>query len=113
MMMHRQPEQPVLTIRRATRDDVASIVRMLADDPLGQLREAYDEPLPDPYYAAFVRIDADRHHQLVVAEVGRQVIGTLHLTFLPSLSFRGGTRAQIESVRVDRAFRNQGIGQAL
>ena len=113
IMMHRQPEQPVVTIRRATRDDVAHIVRLLADDALGQLREAYAEPLPNAYYAAFARIDADQQHQLVVAEAGHNVIGTLHLTFLPSLSFQGGTRAQIESVRVDQAFRNQGIGQAL
>ncbi len=94
-MHHEQPGQPKFTIRGATRGDVASIVRLLADDQLGEQREADDEPLPDSYYAAFARIDADQHHQLVVAEVGHNVIGTLHLTFLPSLSFRGGTRAQI------------------
>jgi GNAT superfamily N-acetyltransferase len=58
-------------------------------------------------------MDGDPNHQLVVAEIEGHVIGTLHLTFLPSLSFRGGTRAQIESVRVDQGFRNQGIGEAL
>lgn len=102
-----------LTIRCATRADVPAIVHLLADDPLGQQRERDIEPLPESYYAAFAAIDADPRHELVVVEHGGAVIGTLQLTFLPSLSFQGGTRAQIESVRVDRAYRGQGIGQHL
>jgi GNAT superfamily N-acetyltransferase len=47
---------------------------------------------------------------LIVAEQGGEVIGTLHLMFLPSISFQGGLRAQVESVRVDRRYQNQGIG---
>jgi GNAT superfamily N-acetyltransferase len=38
------------------------------------------------------------------------VIGTLHLIFLPSISYQGGTRAQVESVRVAKRLRGQGIG---
>jgi GNAT superfamily N-acetyltransferase len=30
--------------------------------------------------------------------------------FLPSLSFQGGLRAQVESVRVDKPYQGQGIG---
>jgi GNAT superfamily N-acetyltransferase len=33
--------------------------------------------------------------------------------FLPSISFQGGLRAQVESVRVDRRFQGQGIGSAM
>jgi ribosomal protein S18 acetylase RimI-like enzyme len=33
--------------------------------------------------------------------------------YLPSISFQGGLRAQIESVRVDKRFQNQGIGSAM
>jgi ribosomal protein S18 acetylase RimI-like enzyme len=33
--------------------------------------------------------------------------------FLPSLSYQGGLRAQIESVRVDRKYQNQGIGSRM
>jgi GNAT superfamily N-acetyltransferase len=41
------------------------------------------------------------------------VIGTLHLIFLPSLSYQGGLRAQVESVRVDKRFQSQGIGSQM
>ena len=35
-----------VTIRRARRDDVEIIVRMLADDALGSARERIEDPLP-------------------------------------------------------------------
>lgn len=102
-----------LVFRRARRADVAEIVRLLADDPLGRERERYTEPLPEAYYAAFAAIDADPRHQLVVAELDGAVVGTLQLTVLPSLSFQGRPRAQVESVRVDERLRSRGIGRAL
>ena len=109
--------QPVasaqLSIRRATRADVPAIVRLLADDPLGQQRERYADPLPTSYYAAFESIDQDRRNELVVVERQGEVVGTLQLTFLPYLTYQGGTRAQIEAVRVDRRFRSHGLGQQL
>lgn len=102
-----------LTIRRATRADVPAIVRMLADDPLGQTRERFADPLPDSYYVAFAAIDADPRHELVVIEAAGAVVGTLHLTLLPYLTHQGGMRAQIEAVRVARHARSHGIGQIL
>ena len=99
--------------RLATRADLPSIVRMLADDDLGSQREKFEEPLPEPYYSAFEQIDDDPNHELVVAERDGEVIGTLHLMFLPSVSFQGGLRAQVESVRVDRRFQSQGIGSQM
>jgi len=71
--------------RLARRDDLPSIVRMLADDDLGSQRERYEEPLPKPYYGAFEKIKHDSNHELIVAELNGEVIGTLHLTFLPSI----------------------------
>jgi GNAT superfamily N-acetyltransferase len=105
--------QQNILFRLATREDVPSIVRMLADDELGSQRERYEEPLPDSYYSAFDLIDSDRNHELIVAEREGEVMGTLHLMFLPSLSFRGGLRAQVESVRVDKHYRGQGIGSQM
>ena len=102
-----------LTFRLARREDVPAIVRMLADDELGSQREKLEDPLPDSYYSAFEKISADTNHELIVAESNGEVIGTLHLMFLPSLSFQGGLRAQIESVRVDTKCRGQGIGGKL
>lgn len=105
--------QADLLFRRATQSDVLSIVHMLADDDLGGQRERYAEPLPKSYYSAFEQIENDPNHELIVAEQDREVIGTLHLMFLPSLSFQGGLRSQVESVRVDRRFQNQGIGSRM
>lgn len=102
-----------IVFRLARREDVPAIVRMLADDELGSQREDYTEPLPRSYYAAFEQIERDSHHELIVAESNRKVIGTLHLMFLPSLSYQGGLRAQVESVRVDRERQNQGIGSKM
>lgn len=96
--------------RLAQRADVPSIVRMLADDDLGRQRERYEDPLPETYYSAFEQIEKDPNHELIVAERNGEVIGTLHLMYLPSISYQGGLRAQIESVRVDKRFQSQGIG---
>jgi len=99
--------------RPARRADLPSIVRMLADDDLGSQRECYEDPLPESYCSAFEQIDKDPNHELIVAERNGEVIGTLHLMFLPSVSFQGGLRAQVESVRVDRRFQSQGIGSQM
>lgn len=101
------------TFRLARRSDLPSIVRMLADDELGSQRERYEDPLPQAYYAAFEQIEVDPNHELIVAELNGEVIGTLHLMFLPSVSFQGGLRAQIESVRVDKNYQNWGIGSEM
>ena len=102
-----------IAFRVAHREDVPDIVRMLADDDLGSQREKFTEPLPESYYAAFEQLDGDPDHELIVAESNGNVNGTLHLMFLPSLSYAGGLRAQVESVRVDKKCQNQGIGSKM
>jgi ribosomal protein S18 acetylase RimI-like enzyme len=102
-----------ITIRRARRDDVGSIVAMLADDPLGSGRERIENPLPASYFAAFERLDRDPNIQLVVAEGGGVVVGCLQLCILPGLSSQGASRALIEDVRVASSRRSRGIGEQL
>lgn len=101
------------TVRRATRDDVVAIVRLLADDPLGKQRERFQTPLPEMYYKAFEEIDQNPCHELVVIEINNEVIGVLQLSFLRYLTFQGGKRAQIEGVRVDQRYRSAGVGKRL
>ncbi len=132
-----------LIFRQATREDLPEIVRMLADDFLGATRERYENPLPESYTKAFEEIEADKNNELIVAVVSEPsavaggltktfsededkpfatangsdlketIIGTLQITFTPSLSFQGGKRATVESVRVDEKYRGQGIGKEL
>lgn len=102
-----------LSFRPATLADLAKIVEMLADDFLGKQRERFQVPLPDSYLRAFEEIDSDPNNELIVVEQNGEVIGTLQLTFIPSISFQGGKRAQIESVRVAASVRGQGIGKKM
>lgn len=102
-----------VTIRRARRDDVAAIVAMLADDPLGSARERIEEPLPPSYFRAFEAVEKDPNIQLVVAEKGGIVVGCLQLCILPGLSSQGSSRALIEDVRVASHCRSRGIGEQL
>ena len=103
-----------VTIRRARREDVPTIVAMLADDPLGSARERLEEPLPASYFEAFERVDRDGGLALVVAEDGEgNVVGCLQLCILPGLSSQGACRALIEDVRVASHCRSRGIGEQL
>lgn len=100
-----------VVIRPARRADVAAVVALLADDPLGAARESPEDP--EPYLAAFDRLSADPGQELVVAERDGAVIGTLQLTLVPGLSRRGALRAVIEGVRVSTAERGNGLGGRL
>jgi len=103
-----------VTIRRARRDDLGSIIAMLADDPLGGRRERIEEPLPQAYFDAFERVQRDPNLQLVVAEDGEgTVIGCLQLCILPGVSSQGASRGLLEDVRVARHCRSRGIGEQL
>ncbi|PGH49367.1 GNAT family N-acetyltransferase [Streptomyces sp. Ru87] len=100
-----------LEIRPATADDLAAVVAMLADDPLGARRESPGDLTP--YRAAFERIAADPNQRLVVAVRGGRTVGTLQLTIIPGLSRRGATRSLIEAVRIHADERGSGLGSRL
>ncbi|MFC4097114.1 GNAT family N-acetyltransferase [Euzebyella saccharophila] len=101
-------------IRRATRKDVPEIIALLANDKLGELRENFKDPLPETYYTAFEKIQADANqHLMVLADAKGSVIGTLQLSFLQYLTYQGGIRSQIEAVRVHPHHRGKGLGRQL
>jgi GNAT superfamily N-acetyltransferase len=100
-------------IRRAERNDVATIVALLADDTLGQSREIVSDPPADEYLAAFEAIDTDPNQLLAVMVGGGEIVATLQLSFIPGLARRGALRGQIEAVRVASNRRGQGLGERL
>ncbi len=103
-----------MKFRKATRQDLSAIVQMLAHDKLGQLREDFRRPLPQAYEQAFEIIDQDPHQELTVVEnEDGTIIGTLQLSFIQYLTYRGGVRAQIEAVRIRADQRGKGIGETL
>ena len=102
-----------ILIREATRADLPCIVRMLADDKLGQTRESFEDPLPTSYRDAFDEISESDANELLVAVFENRVVAVSQLTFIPYLTFRGGKRALIEGVRVDAEHRSKGIGRLM
>jgi GNAT superfamily N-acetyltransferase len=84
---------------------------MLAEDTIPPQREAApDDPC---YLAAYEAIEADPNQRLVAAELGGRVVGTMQLSFLPGLSFRGSWRGLIEAVRIAGDLRGQRLGEQM
>lgn len=106
-----QPAPGELSIRPATREDLPAILALLAEDTFPADRET--DPADPRYAAAFDAIAADPHQLLVAAERDGQVIGTLQLSFIPGLSFRGAWRGQIEAVRIASGQRGRRYGEQL
>lgn len=103
-----------MKFRKAIKEDIPKIIKMIADDALGKLREDYKDPLPSVYYDAFHNIDNDSNQELIVIQdTDASIIGTLQLSFIQYLTYQGGIRAQIEAVRIRNDKRGEGLGEAL
>ena len=103
-----------MIFRKATENDVSSIVEMIADDKLGIKRENFKSPLPKEYIDAFKNINKDKNQELIVVENNeKEIIGTLQLTFIQYLTYQGGIRAQIEAVRIKKDQRGVGLGKKM
>lgn len=101
-----------IEIRGLQRDDVAHVIALLADDPIGRQREAPSEATP--YLAAFDALTEDpAAYCLVAIDDGGSVVGYLQLTVTRHLSYRGSRRALLEDLRVSPAHRGAGIGTRL
>lgn len=99
-----------LAFREAVKDDLEFLVQMLADDSLGETREDNSLPLNQAYIDAFSSILNDHNNELIVGELGGQIVGMLQLTFIPYLTHTGSWRCLIEGVRIHSKHRGQGLG---
>lgn len=102
-----------VSFRDATLADLPAIVALLAEDTLGEKREDASLPLDPAYERAFETIAASPDQRQIVASRDGAVIGTMQLTFIPGIAFRGAWRGQIEAVRVAGHLRGHGIGAAM
>ena len=103
-----------MTFRKATEQDLPFIVEMIADDELGKVRENFQIPLPKEYLQAFKNIISDNNQELIIIEdKNHDIIGTLQMSFIQYLTYRGGIRAQIEAVRIRKDKRGLGIGKKM
>ena len=104
-------ERGAITIRRAARRDIPSLLHLYNPIPTPD-----DEPAtlsPGEADAIFDRIDADANQALLVAESDLRVIGSLVLVVVANLAHRGQPWAVIENVAVHASVRGQGIGTLL
>lgn len=103
-----------MNFRKATENDVSTIISMIADDELGKKRENFQKPIPKEYLNAFQKINGDENQELIVVENDNsEIIGTLQLSFIQYLTYQGGIRAQIEAVRIRKDKRGLGIGKTM
>jgi GNAT superfamily N-acetyltransferase len=102
-----------LTFRPAHRADLPAIVALLADDGLGKGREVVGEEVDAAYWRAFDEMADDPDNTQIVVQLAGEVVGTMQLTFIRSLTRRGGLRAQIEGVRVRADQRGAGLGRQM
>ncbi|WP_440958233.1 GNAT family N-acetyltransferase [Oceanicaulis sp. LC35] len=99
--------------RRAEARDLDAIIALLADDPLGAMRERVSTPTDPAYVTAFTAIDTDPNQLLAVVEDEDGVAGCLQISFIPGLSRLGMWRGQIESVRIASRLRGAGLGRQM
>lgn len=99
-----------LILRNAKKEDLQDIIRLYMEDELGVTRESLSNPLLPSYQEAFLTIQEDKNQTLFVIEYHQEIIGTCHLTFMPSLSFKGSMRLNLENIHIDKRFQNQGVG---
>ncbi|WP_417900953.1 GNAT family N-acetyltransferase [Bacillus haimaensis] len=102
-----------ISFRIAAEHDLDTIVKMLANDPLGSKRERYEQPIPESYKNAFQAITSDPNNELIVACHNNEIIGVQQITFTPYLTHQGGWRATVEGVRTLSTERGKGIGSEL
>ena len=68
-----------LSHRRATINDIGTIVNLLLEDELGKTRESTSTTLDPRYVDAFHRIDTDQNQYLMLVEKENMIVGTCHL----------------------------------
>jgi GNAT superfamily N-acetyltransferase len=99
------------TVRPATRDDLAAVLALLADEE--KVVDPASVVVTDAYERAFAAIDRDPRNEVLVLVDGGAVIGCLQATYIPGLGKGGAERALIEAVRIRPDRRGGGLGRTL
>ncbi len=102
-----------LSFRLANEDDLVEILAMIVNDQLGKTRERFELPLPVSYVNAYHIISKDSNQELIVVELGNEIVGTFQLSYLQYLTYQGGLRVQVEAVRVKDSDRGKGLGRLI
>jgi len=102
-----------LTYREATEADLPFLDALIAEDEVAAARDPVTAGMVQEQLEALHAITADPAHTLYIVERDGKPVGSFQLSFIPGVSRRGAWRGQIESVRVSRAARGHGTGEAM
>lgn len=100
-----------VVIRQAVAADLSDLLSLYE-----QLAEHRGSALPAGEIEAATLLEAivaQPGRQLLVAEVGGEIVGTADLLMIPNLTHSGAPWASVENVVVDQDVRGRGIGRAL
>ena len=105
---------PMATVRLATEADIPRILELYRELVITTSHAEQGRiPSPDDFHRVFAEISVSPGHELVVAQHGDEVIGTLVLLIVPNLSHDALPWALVENMVVDRRHRRGGIGRLL
>ncbi len=99
-----------MIIRRATEEDLPTIIALLNDDEIARSREGFAPEVTTQTREAFIELSNDPNNELLVGELDGELIATMQLTIIPGLSRNGMRRGLIEAVRVRADQRSKGVG---
>ena len=99
-----------MIIRRATEEDLPTIIALLNDDEIARSREGFAPEVTTQTREAFIELSNDPNNELLVGELDGELIATMQLTIIPGISRNGMRRGLIEAVRVRADHRSKGVG---
>ena len=101
-------------IRTATEEDIPRVLELYQELVTSTApAEMGRTPSLDDYRRIYQQARTMPGHELIVAEEGDEVIGTLVLVIVPNLSHHGLPWAVVENVVTDRRLQRQGIGRLM
>jgi len=106
---------PLLHIRPATRDDIATILSLsIGGNPAGRtIVDDANDALAPAYQRAWDAIENDPTNVYVIAELVGQPVGCMQINILHSLAGRGKSRVQLEGVHIRADQRGKGLGSEM
>jgi GNAT superfamily N-acetyltransferase len=101
------------TVRTATEKDIPRILELYEQLSMTTPAPGTLPPDPEECRAAFSKMAAIPGYSLLVAEEGKEILGTTVLVILPGLAHDVSPFAVVEYVVVDEKHRRRGIGKLL
>lgn len=107
-------EHTTINYRLAVTVDIPHLIRLLADDSLGETREITGKSGEFLYLEAFDKMHQQKDNEYLLATgEDEQILGCVQITLIAGLSRAGMSRALLEGVRVAAEARGSGIGSTL